>query len=230
MSVHQRLIFGYGSGGGGGGSDPYASNVVLLLNGEGGTIVDSSSYARSYSTAGGVVTSSAQAKFGTKSLVRPSGQVLRYASSSDFDLRTSDFTIEFYRYVTASNYNTYQVARANGASSGRWALGERYSGSGDILAWYFNGSAIFQSGTLTTYNVWQHCAYSRASGTGYLCLDGSVVATGSDGIDYSDTTSDLSIFGDQTSASLTDAGVHLDFVRVTVGVGRYTGSYTPPTP
>lgn len=205
-------------------ADPLFSQVFLLLNNNGATITDDSLYGRGYSVLGGAVTSATQKKFGGRALVRPSGNVLRYAASTDFTPGTGDFTVEFYRYLTAASSTSYQVARANGASSNRWALGE--SGT-DKLAWWFNGSVVRASATTSPLATWQHCAYSRASGVGYLCCDGAVVASGADTNDYSDS-SDLSIFGDQTSSALSHAGVYLDFIRVTIGAGRYTGSYTPP--
>ena len=205
-------------------ADPLFDQVVLLLNNNGATITDDSLYGRGYSVLGGAVTSATQKKFGGRALVRPSGNVLRYAASTDFTPGTGDFTVEFYRYLTAASSTSYQVARANGASSNRWALGE--SGT-DKLAWWFNGSVVRASATTSPLATWQHCAYSRASGVGYLCCDGAVVASGADTNDYSDS-SDLSIFGDQTSSALSHAGVYLDFIRVTMNAGRYTGSYTVP--
>lgn len=205
-------------------ADPLFSQVFLLLNNNGATITDDSLYGRGYSVLGGAVTSATQKKFGGRALVRPSGNVLRYAASTDFTPGTGDFTVEFYRYLTAASSTSYQVARANGASSNRWALGE--SGT-DKLAWWFNGSVVRASATTSPLATWQHCAYSRASGVGYLCCDGAVVASGADTNDYSDS-SDLSIFGDQTSSALSHAGVYLDFIRVTMGAGRYTGAYTVP--
>lgn len=205
-------------------ADPLFSQVVLLLNNNGSTITDDSLYGRAPSVLGGAVTSATQKKFGGKSLQRPSGNVLRFAASTDFTPGTGDFTVEFYRYVTSSTATTYQLARANGGSAGRWALGENGTNK---LSWWYLGSAIVASPTNTTYGVWQHCAYSRSGGTGYLCCDGAVVASGADTNNYS-STDDLSFFGDQSSGVLSDAGVYLDFVRITIGAGRYTGSYTPP--
>lgn len=205
-------------------ADPLFSQVVLLLNNNGSTITDDSLYGRTPSVLGGAITTATQKKFGGKSLQRPSGNVLQFAASTDFTPGTGDFTVEFYRYVTSSTATTYQLARANGGSAGRWALGENGTNK---LSWWYLGSAIVASPTNTPYGVWQHCAYSRSGGTGYLCCDGAVVASGADANDYSSTDA-LSIFGDQSSGVLSDGGVYLDFVRITIGAGRYTGSYTPP--
>lgn len=205
-------------------ADPLFSQVVLLLNNNGSTITDDSLYGRTPSVLGGAVTTATQKKFGGKSLQRPGGNVLQFAASTDFTPGTGDFTVEFYRYVTSSTATTYQLARANGGSAGRWALGENGTNK---LSWWYLGSAIVASPTNTTYGAWQHCAYSRSGGTGYLCCDGAVVASGADGNDYSSTDA-LSIFGDQSSGVLSDGGVFLDFIRITKGAGRYTGSYTVP--
>lgn len=205
-------------------ADPLYSQVVLLLNNNGSTITDDSLYGRAYSVLGGAVTTATQKKFGGKSLQRPSGNPLRYAASTDFTPGTGDFTVECFRYLTSATPTTYQIARANGASAGRWALGE--SGT-NKLAWWFSGSAIVVAPSNSPTGSWQHCAYSRSGGTGYLCVDGAVVASGADTNNYSDT-SDLSFFGDQSGGALSDAGVYLDFIRLTIGAGRYTGSYTVP--
>ena len=205
-------------------ADPLYSQVVLLLNNNGSTITDDSLYGRSYSVLGGAVTTATQKKFGGKSLQRPSGNPLRYAASTDFTLGTGDFTVEFFRYLTSATPTTYQVARANGASANRWALGE--SGT-NKLAWWYLGSAIVASPSNSPTGSWQHCAYSRSGGTGYLCADGAVVASIADTNNYADT-SDLSLFGDQSGGALSDGGVYLDFIRITLGAGRYTGSYTVP--
>ena len=150
-------------------ADPHYSQVVLLLSGNGATIVDDSIYARVPTSTGGVVTTTAQKKFGGGSLNRPSGNVLLYPTSSDFTLGTGDFTVEFYRYIASNAGTAYNLARANGASAGRWALGE--SGA-DKLSWYYLGSAYASAPSVSPTGVWQHCAYSRSGGTAYLCVDG----------------------------------------------------------
>lgn len=205
-------------------ADPHYSQVVLLLNGNGATIVDDSIYARVPTSTGGVVTTTSQKKFGGGSLNRASGNTLVYPSSSDFTLGTGDFTVEFYRYIVSNAGTAYNVARANGASAGRWALGE--SGA-DKLSWFYLGSAYASAPSVSTTGVWQHCAYSRSGGTAYLSQDGVIVLSGADTNDYSDTSA-LSLFGDASSGTLSSSGTYLDFVRVTVGVGRYTADFTPP--
>ena len=205
-------------------ADPLFSQVVLLLNNNGSTITDDSLYGLTYSQLGGAITSATQKKFGGRSLVRPSGNVLRYAASSNFTPGTGDFTVEFYRYLTSASASSFCVARATGASANRWALGE--SGT-NKLAWYFNGSVIISDPASSATGAWRHCAYSRVSGVGYLCSDGAVVASGADTNNYSDTSA-LSLFGSSDSGALCDAGVYLDFIRFTMGAGRYTGSYTVP--
>lgn len=204
--------------------DTFYDSVVLLLNGNASPITDDSLYTRTIGVAGGITQSATQKKFGGGSLHRPSGNALQYTASSDFTLGTDDFTVECYRWVNYHAGGGYAIARANGASAQRWGLGDNGSNK---LAWYLNGSAIVADAAASVPQVWQHIAYSRSGGTGYLCCDGVVVASIADTNNYSDT-SNLGIFGDVGTSYPLVAGSYLDFVRITKGVGRYTGAYTPP--
>lgn len=205
--------------------DTYYSSVVLLLNGNASPITDDSLYTRAIAVAGGITQSATQKKFGGGALHRPSGNALQYAASSDFTLGTGDFTVECYRWLNYHGGGGYAIARANGASAQRWGLGDNGTNK---LAWYLNGSAIVSDAANSVVQVWQHIAYSRSGGTGYLCCDGVVVASIADANDYSDT-SNLGIFADVGTSYPTVAGSYLDFVRITKGVGRYTGTYTVPS-
>lgn len=216
--------------------DPSFSSVSLLLHGD-GNITDSSSAARTV-TAYGAAAAIGAAKFGTASIAFTGTSSYLRADASNAYAFPGDFTIEtwvFFTSASASFSGFYGAAimstypgggspnagwqwRINGTSSGFDQI-NLYTGTTD-LTW----SASF------SLNQWHHVAISRS---------GSSIRSFVDGVQQGSTTTNSDNMSPSTNADLWIGRLDLsgyefqlpgllDDVRVTKGVARYTGNFTPP--
>lgn len=151
--------------------------VTLYLKGDGtngGTTFADSSTAyptKTVSPSGNTNTSTAQKKYGTASIYFDgSGDYLTVAKSSDWDLESFDFTIEFWAYGLGTGVIVSQAFNL-GANNPSWAL---YSGnngqyyiqflaSSGGSAWDICASYFYSTGII--FNAWNHYAFSRKNGT-----------------------------------------------------------------
>lgn len=92
---------------------------------------------------------------------------------------------------------------------------------------YSTSSAICTSGALTP-GVWYHVAVTRSGSTFRLFVNGSQVSSGTSSA-YSTDMNTTQIGRIVTSSATNYYKGHLDEIRVTSGVARYTGNFTRPT-
>ncbi|WGL30753.1 concanavalin A-like lectin/glucanase superfamily [Synechococcus phage S-CRES3] len=220
--------------------DPDFANVSLLLHGngtDGGTVfTDSSSggYAIS-SYDGGTTTSTTQIKYGSASLLFTGTSNIQVTGTANSQtvagFGANDFTVEFWAYPTASTSNAGCVAYGNSSSSSpSFFIGLGTIGGSENMYFYYSldgTNSTLVSGTVakTLLNAWSHCAVTRQGGTLRGFVDGTeVFNTTISGSIAAQPTSTVK-FGRGNSANFTG---HLDDIRVTKGVARYTGAFTPP--
>lgn len=217
--------------GGGGGSDPHWANVVLLVQGDGGSITDSSASAHTMSTVGvGTAISTASPKIGAGAIALPaSGAQVRTPGNSDFTFGTSgDFTIEAMARLASLSTVKLLIGISSGGT-GRYAIGTGTSDSSKFALW-FQGSEVLASatGVLTGAGItsgFVHLAWTRASGTSRLFVNGTSVASAADTRNYA--ASDNFVIGEVNGGS---GGLdRFDLWRVTKGVARYTSNFTAPS-
>ena len=147
--------------------------------------------------------------------------------SSDFTMGTGDFTLEGWFFVSSV------------ATSWQSLIGDTLYGSTGGFTFYVNtnqlnfwkgGSSVVSGGTLKA-NTWHHLAYSRASGSNRIFVDGVLAATASDSTDYTDN--ELSIGANNVDKGGVIGAYGLNGfasnVRVTKGTALYTATFTPPT-
>jgi hypothetical protein len=232
-------------GGGGGGSlsgsvtipglgDPAFGNVAMLLHmdGTGGTFVDSSGTPKTITSVANATQSATQSKFGGKSLSCPAGGYLSVDGGSDVSFGSGDFTVELWAYPTetpngSALYTSEYSNNAVGftiAFSNSGTLGS-VSGS-TLFTGFFNGSwRGIATGVSLTLNAWNHIAVCRINNEYALYLNGTRLGTY-----YNDAVMPIKqtvwIGKDWGSASATTGSFvgFVDEVRVTKGVGRYSGS------
>lgn len=218
---------------GGSGSDPYFSNVVLLLHGDGvnggTTITDSSSYARTPSSRMNVITSNEKQLFGQntiKSNNQPpisGGSVLQYAPSTDFAY-TYPYTFEFWLFLPSSfttfNFMSKASSTVIGVISG--------SNTIEVAGSWTNYGAVTPSMALTP-NSWNYFA---------MCVNAnketSIWINGTRQFNYAglgwnpdDTAKPLTITDVYTRDDITAAAGYLAEIRYTKGVARYSGATIP---
>jgi hypothetical protein len=131
---------------------------------------------------------------------------------------TGDFTIEFWTYLNSTTNNaSFYRGNNNGVDifmngSGRLAMGQAQV-----------STLITDSVTMTT-GAWVHVAAVKISGTTRLYKNGVLVGTAGDSRDY--VTDSVNYIGTQGGIRITG---FMSNVRVVIGLGVYTGAFTPPT-
>jgi hypothetical protein len=131
---------------------------------------------------------------------------------------TGDFTIEFWTYLNSTTNNaSFYRGNNNGVdifmnSSGRLAMGQAQV-----------STLITDSVTMTT-GAWVHVAAVRISSVTRLYKNGVLVGTAGDSRDY--VTDSVNYIGTQGGIRITG---FMSNVRVVIGLGVYTGAFTPPT-
>lgn len=208
--------------------DASFASVVLLLHFDGAdastTFTDSSSHARTpAAVSGNVQIDTAQSKFGGSScLFDGTNDWMYYDDTTDFSLGTGDFTIEaFVRRNATGN----QYIMAFGQLAGWYP--QIYCNGSNRLIFNANNTVRITGGTLTT-GAWYHIALSRVSGTTRLFIDGT-----QSGSSYTDSNNYVAasgrpILGANDGGNLGWNG-WMEEVRITKGVGRYSGTFSVPT-
>lgn len=200
------------------------SNTVLLLHGE--DLTDSSGNGLTISNSG-VTVSTAQSKFGGKSLYFNGSTAALTIKSDVFNFGSGDFTVDWWEYCTGNSATRFSLS-INGGCGGVCAGG---SGNGNALymgttgtSWdMFSGAAAFSK----TANQWVHWAFVR---------NGTSFKTYRNGTLYWSGTASGSIYwngaGFVVGSFLYDAnhyyGGYIDEFRVS-NVARWTANFTPPT-
>ena len=220
------------------GGDPYFNNVSLLLHGDGTngstTFVDSSPSLKTITAAGNAQISTSQSKFGGASIrfTADSTDHLSTPASSSLQITSAeDFTVEAWIYLLGNRTYNYFVSKG-GASTREWAFAAGPTNL--VFYWSTNGgssgdSAVSRAATLPL-NTWMHVAAVKSGSTIKLFKDGQ--QQGSDGA----FTSIYSGNGTFWVGRFVDFGAishslngHIDDLRITKGVARYTANFTPPT-
>lgn len=208
----------------GGGADPYWSQVMLLVHGDGspGEVAapDSSQFARTPTITGGISVTDAGDHFGTGSLTNattPSDVV--FASSADFQIPMV-FTLEFAITRAAETVNCYFMA----------AHATQY--------WTMNAAGALTSigvgaslGTTLEVGVRTQIAMCRnADGRIRLFKDGVLDDVKTSAVTVL-TNQAFGLFGVPGRTDLPSFFGRLEEVRYTKGVCRYDSddAYTPPT-
>lgn len=200
-------------------ADPYADNVVLHLPlneyAVAGSFLlpDCSTYRQMATRSGSAALSSAQSKFGGKSLAVPGGARVLLP----LPLGAGDFTVEGWVRLT-NVVSTQAIFSMNTASEfGVWLKTGK-------LAWWESSNYRCYSEPVSA-NSWIHVAVCRQAGVLSLFANGvRSVSTYATSTNY--TVTDWS-FGTLATGTYPMSG-YLDDIRITLGVARYTADFTPP--
>jgi hypothetical protein len=131
---------------------------------------------------------------------------------------TGNFTIEFWvRLNSTTNNASFYRGNNNGVDifmngSGRLAMGQAQV-----------STLITDSVTMTT-GAWVHVAAVRIGATTRLYKNGVLVGSAGDARNY--VTDSVNYIGTQGGIRITG---YLSNLRVVIGLGVYTGAFTPPT-
>lgn len=149
-----------------------------------------------------------------------------------FNLAAADFTVEFWLYanitpsVTQRGFQTrdgdlYCAIAMNALGDGTWQFGFSSNGTSADLG-------VITTGVVSNV-AWHHFAVTRGSTTVTVWVDGvsaGTVAVSTTALYYN--AADYWVWLGQSGPSYRNLDAYLDDVRVTAGVCRYTGTFTPP--
>jgi hypothetical protein len=131
---------------------------------------------------------------------------------------TGDFTVEFWTYL---NSTTNNASFYRGSNSG---VDVFMNGSGRLSVGQAGVSTLITDTVTMTTGSWVHVAVVRIGATTRLYKNGVQAGSAGDGTNY--VTSSSTTIG---AGSSNIGNGYMSNVRVVIGLGVYTGAFTPPT-
>ncbi len=177
----------------------------------------------------GAVTKTAQKKFGTASYYGSADTMcLTTPASDDWNFGTADFTLELWARFNTLAADMEFFTHRDSYGNGDWALWWDNPSQG--LRFEFETSNIAQgSHSGWAVDTWYHIAAVRSSGVLTLYRDGVSIASGACTTDL-DCDAQL-VVAEETGGSSGNEGFqgYLDEIRISKGIARYVGGFTPAT-
>lgn len=210
---------------GGSGGDPHWSSVASLLHFDGtdGSTTFTDQTGKTWTVNGNTQIDTDQYKFGGASgLFDGVDDDLSHASHTDFGVGTGDFTWE--AWVRRQNGNCVIFDnRSSGADTASIVCFIAFDG---LISYYdtTTKSGVGPAG-FVPLSAWTHVAWCRHSGTIRMFVSGVQVFSGSK-ITHMGAERPMLIGRDVVGGA--DFSGHIDDVRITNGVARYTTGFTPP--
>ena len=228
------------------GADPYWANVVLLMGmeeaGSPQAFVDESSFARAMTIVGNTKPDTAQFKFGAQSA--------RFDGASD-EITAADSTAWLFGAAVPFTIEAWvRFASLPTAESGCVIVGH-YNSTVNQRSWVFQLNTVASPTELTfvysldgtanaqvrgnwgpVINTWYHLAVTRqAGGTMIVFVDGVAIASDAGSASAFHNSTDLLRIGvlNTSAGSRRWMDGWIDELRITNGVARYVGNFTPPT-
>ena len=226
------------SGGGGAYDDPEFANVVLLLDMETGadgstTFIDRSASPRTVTANGNAQVDTGLFKYDTRScLLDGSGDYLSCDDTPDFNIGTSDFTVELWAYMTAQTSEQAIIClRLTGDGDTLYLYRERSTHGTDPNKLRLSDSTATRctGNSALSNSTWVHIAWCRISGVHKLFVGGTLqTATWSSGGSPAGSYDPTAIRIGMHPLGVQPMNGSVDEVRITNGVARYTANFTPP--
>ena len=216
-------------------ADPHwdYNTLVLPFDGVDGStsFIDESNIGNSLGAVGSAQIDTAQSKFGVSSLlVDASGDAVT-ASIANSGFGTYDWTIECWVRMRAGSSGTRGIFCKRGSTALFRHVVMFVTASDTIQCLATTTNALWQvnftSTTALTDETWHHIAYVRKGNVFTLYIDGVADGTATVSGAIAEDGNGMGIGAvDTTGASSFDGWI--DDFRVTVGVARYDGTFTPP--
>lgn len=225
LSLVERVPFSYNS----------IVKSMLHFNAPDGSnlFYEDSTFPRVWTPHENAVISMAQSKFGMSSGLFNGYGYIDTPSSSDFNLGTSDFTIEFFIFPVSNTTLQRVMGQADNtllATSRSFYISITPADS-KIRGGVVSGSTIYESASsavIPTY-TWNHVALVRSGNSLFIFLNGVIGSTVSvTGITVNSSPNKLGIgiIGEYTG---TPFNGWIDEFRFTNGLARYTSDFTVPS-
>ena len=215
--------------------DPYYSNEVLLLHGDGTngstTFTDSGPSPKTATPSGNAQISTAQSKVGGASMsFDGSGDYLTIPTSTDFDLGNI-YTIEFWIKPTSLGGGVLHRGFYTSGTSTWAGLAFSIRFVSNNLRCYFYGTTTATEQYIDApgivVNGWTHVAMVRNGTVGTVYVNGVLAGTLT-GLNTCAVSSQTLRIGEwDFSAAVEYLNGYLDDIRITKGVARYVSNFTP---
>lgn len=217
-------------------SEDSFTKALLHFDGNDGATTISDRTGKTWTASGNAQIDSWTSVFGGASLLLDgTGDYVSTADSSDFNLGSGDWTVEFWFNCNAAGGTTRALAGQCDAGGTATATSFRISRdtSNVIRAFCCVGGSFFTCVGTTTFTDalntgWHHCAFVRSGSTLKLFIDG--IQEGGDTSISGTVNNSAEIFtigADNAGGSDTWQG-WIDEFRLSVGVARWTADFTPP--
>jgi hypothetical protein len=150
---------------------------------------------------------------------------LETPNSADWDFGSGDFTIDSWANITDIS-GIATICAASSVGNIAWAL---TVDTADAFSFWVGGSKVIQVAISGYLNAWHHFSVARSGGTIRLFLDGVIVAstTISGSVDAGGNSLKVGSF--YGSAYVNGMWGHIDELRISKGIARYTADFTLPT-
>ena len=217
------------------GIDQY-TKLMLHCNGTDGStsFPDDSEYIHTVTANGDAQVDTAQSKFGGASgLFDGTGDYLSILDSDDWDFGSGDFTIDFWirRNGSQASYAGVIGTEKDLGNNGwiiRFDIGLNLHKI--LFGFYQSGWVTVQSNTELSDLIWTHIAVVRNGNTVYLFQGGTQVGSVDvTGKAVNDASNGLVIGRLDTTINNYYFNGHLDEIRISKGIARWTSNFTPPT-
>lgn len=208
-------------------TDPYAANVTCLIHFENSGSLTSfqDEIGNTFTATGSPTLDLTKAKFGSGSLSLNGSSYLSASAAAAFGFGAGDYTIEC--WINQASQTTDRTIFDNRVSS---AVGVAiYSSTAtdpNKLSVASNSAVIATSSSTIPAGQWVHITVQRASNTITGYINGTSVCTVTDSRTYA--TSNAVQIGAGTGPGQYFNG-NIDELRITKGVARYSGNFTPDT-
>jgi hypothetical protein len=211
--------------------DPYWANVAALLhfNGADGSKSFVDQVPKLWTPSGSATLSVAQQKFGESSMYQSGASGSKVTTTDPImGLSGQDYTIEAWVYAQASSASSCIFSNFTTQSFGRIYFYVAPAGALRLIeqdASGANQASLVSAGTFPL-EEWVHCAATKSGTTIRMFINGAL---------QDSATSKARTFGTGVKLGSFDSGAfeyvwkgYIDDFRLTRGVARYTGNFTPP--
>jgi hypothetical protein len=215
-------------------ADYYYANTTLLLTGDSvdgsNTFTDLSSSHQTITNIGNPQANTSVVKYGLGSIYFNGSSGIRTANLTSTTLidTSSSFTVEGWINMLATGEQEVIVINGNGSGSAGICL----VAYGTSLKFWYNGYTAQAGSTATSLGTWYHFAIVKFGTNISFYVNGTLVSSTNNPTFTAGTANYVEI-GSVTSGATWDANRYftgyLDDVRITKGIARYTGTFTPPT-
>lgn len=214
---------------GGAVTDPYFSNVVALLHGDGTngstTITDNSTSAKTWTASSGAAISTAHASAfnGAAILFDGVDDYISSASHADWGFGTGDFCVEGRFSWTSHTATATMVSNYTGSTAGfvfQWR-----PDLGNVLRVGYGDTALLDSSSwIPTNGVMYHLRAARSGGTLRIFANGTIVGSTANSTNMSSTAA--MYVGRLGNLAAQHFPGYAEEIRITKGAGRDTSAFT----